>query len=231
MNCLIIDHDKDSVSSLTNLASRVKDLHVEGEFTDALDAYYYLQKNEVDLLFLEVEMPGLNGIELAKLLLNRNMVIIFTTSKKDYAAEAFELNIADYLLKPLPPTRFVQAVNRAREIICQQKAKIESTNSEYIFVRDSSVVRKLKLEDILWAEAMGDYVKFYTPGKLYAIHGTLKDAEQRLPQSRFIRVHRSYIISVNKIDTMQGGGIVIDGQFLPVADAYKKVLSERMNIF
>lgn len=231
MNCLIIDKDPVTRAELIHLAGKVADLRVSGWFADAIEAYSYLQINHVDIVFLEIEMPEMNGLELAKILLNKNMLVIFTTSKRDYAAEAFELNVTDYLLNPLSPTRFLQAANKAREIISILREKQRLTDDEFFFVRDTSIIRKLRMEDILYAEAMGDYVKFYTSQKLYAIHGTLKGAEERLPKSKFMRVHRSYIVSVNKIDTMQDGGVVVNGQFLPVADAYKKTLSQRMNIF
>jgi len=231
MNCLIIDHNPHTVKALCDMISRIDDLHVEGQYDNAVEALAYLQVNHVDLLFIEIEMPQISGIELTRNLLNQNVVIIFTTTNKDYAAEAFELNVADYLLKPVPQLRFLQAINRARDILALQNMKADLSTDEYLFIKDSTIVRKLKMEDILYAEAMGDYVKFYTPGKLYAIHGTLNGAEERLPRSKFIRVHRSYIVCVNKIDTMQNGGVFINGQFLPVADAYKKILSKRMNIF
>jgi two-component system LytT family response regulator len=231
MNCLIIDHNKNTIKALSEMISRVDDLQVEGQYESAVEALAYLQVNHVDLLFIEIEMPQISGIELTRNLLNKNVVIIFTSANKDYAAEAFELNVADYLLKPIPQLRFLQAINRARDIIALQNMKADLSTDEYLFIKDSTIVRKLKMEDILYAEAMGDYVKFYTPSKLYAIHGTLNGAEERLPRSKFIRVHRSYIVCVNKIDTMQNGGVFINGQFLPVADAYKKILSKRMNIF
>jgi len=231
MECLIIDHNQNAIKVLNEMASRINDIHVAGHYENAVDALNYLQHNHVDLLFLEVEMPQLSGIELTRNLLNKNIVIIFTTAKKDYAAEAFELNVADYLLKPYSEIRFIKAINRARDMISLQQMKTDMTSDEYIFIRDSTIVRKLKMEDILYAEAMGDYVKFYTEHKLYAIHGTLNGAEERLPRSKFIRVHRSYIVCVNKIDTMQNGGVFINGQFLPVADAYRKILNKRMNIF
>ena len=103
--------------------------------------------------------------------------------------------------------------------------------SEHIFIRDSNIIRRLELNDILYAEAVGDYIRLHTPGKLYAVHGTMKEAEVRLPQDKFIRVHRCYIVAVNKIDSLQQGGVVIDGRFLPVADSYRKMLNQRINVF
>jgi len=108
---------------------------------------------------------------------------------------------------------------------------VEVARDEFLFVRDSNVTRRLKLDDIFYAEAMGDYVKFYTKEKMFAIHGKMKTAEERLPQKDFIRVHRSYIVSVSKIDTLQEGGIMVNGKFIPVADAYRKALNTRLNVF
>jgi DNA-binding LytR/AlgR family response regulator len=231
MNSLIVDDNAIARSTLSHLASQVTDLTVICEYCNAMDAYNHLQTMDVDLLFLDIEMPEMSGLELTRNLKNKDTVIIFTTSKKEYAVEAFELNVADYLLKPVTPGRFLQAVNKAREILESKNAVEPIMTGEFIFVRDSNITRKLRIDDILYAEAMGDYVKFHTAQKVYAIHGTLKAAEEKLPLSKFIRVHRSYIIALSKIDTIQDGGLVVDGKFLPVADAYRKALNSRMNIF
>jgi len=232
MNSLIVDDNAIARSTLSHLASQITDLTVICEYCNAMDAYNHLQTMDVDLLFLDIEMPEMSGLELTRNLKNKDTVIIFTTSKKEYAVEAFELNVADYLVKPVTPGRFLQAVNKAREILESKNNTVEPTmTEEFIFVRDSNITRKLRIDDILYAEAMGDYVKFHTAQKVYAIHGTLKAAEEKLPLSKFIRVHRSYIIALSKIDTIQDGGLVVDGKFLPVADAYRKALNSRMNIF
>jgi len=231
MTSLIVDDNPIARATLSHLAGQVNDLDVICEYCTAMEAYNHLQNQNVDLLFLDIEMPGMDGLELTRNLKNKDIVVIFTTSKKEYAVEAFELNVADYLVKPVTPGRFLQAVNKAREVLESRKEDAPLKNDEFIFVRDSNITRKLMLDDILYAEAMGDYVKFYTPKKEYAIHGTLKSAEEKLPSSKFIRVHRSYIIALDKIDTLQDGGLVIAGKFLPVADAYRKTLNNRMNVF
>ena len=231
MNCLIVDDNLIARATLSQLATHVPDLTVVGECCDAMEAYNYLQSNEVDILFLDIEMPEMTGLELTKNLTNKGIVIIFTTSKKEYAVEAFELNVADYLIKPFTPARFLQSVDKAREILNSRKENVQTIDDEFIFVRDSNIMRRLKFDDILYAEAMGDYVRFYTTQHFYAIHGTLKSAEERLPVSKFIRVHRSYIVSVNKIDTFQEGGLVVGGKYVPVADAYRKALNKRINVF
>lgn len=231
MKALIVDDNDIARTTLAHLAKQVPNLIIEKEYSNAIEAYNHLQSNPVDLIFLDIEMPEMTGIELTKNLSGKDTIIIFTTSNKEYALEAFELNIADYLLKPVMPARFLQAVSKAQAIIDSRKENVEVTRDEFLFVRDSNITRRLKLDDIFYAEAMGDYVKFYTREKMFAIHGKMKTAEERLPKDDFIRVHRSYIVSVGKIDTLQDGGIMINGKFIPVADAYRKALNTRMNVF
>ena len=230
MNALIVDDNKIARTTMKQLASKVKDITLAGECADAMDAYNLLHEQPVDLVFLDIEMPGMTGLELIKNLGNKKPVIIFTTSKKDYAAEAFELNVVDYIVKPVTPSRFIQAVDKAREILQSNKEEFKLNDEEFIFIRDSNIVRRLKLDDILFGEAMGDYVKLYTPQKFYAIHTTLKAVEERLPASKFLRVHRSYIVALIKIDTMQDGALVVNGKPIPVADAYSAALNKRMNV-
>lgn len=230
MNCLIIDDNKIARTTLKQLASQVKDLTVKGECSNAMEAWNLLQEEPVDLLLLDIEMQGMSGLELTRHLGNKRPVIVFTTSKKEYAAEAFELNVADYIVKPVTPARFIQAIDKVRELLDSGKEEVKYTEDEFIFIRDSNIVRRLSLDDILYAEAMGDYVKLYTPGKFYAIHTTLKAVEERLPPSKFLRVHRSYIVAISKIETIQDGALIVNGKPLPVADAYRSALNKRMNI-
>lgn len=231
MKALIVDDNDIARTTLAHLAKQVPNLTIVNEYSNAIEAYNHLQNNQVDLIFLDIEMPEMTGIELTKNLSGKDIIIIFTSSNKDYALEAFELNIADYILKPVMPARFLQAVSKAQSILESRKEDVEVTKDEFLFVRDSNITRRLKLDDIFYAEAMGDYVKFYTIEKMFAIHGKMKTAEERLPKDHFIRVHRSYIVSVGKIDTLQDGGIMINGKFIPVADAYRKALNTRMNVF
>ncbi|HQW82870.1 MAG TPA: LytTR family DNA-binding domain-containing protein [Ferruginibacter sp.] len=230
MICLIVDDNKIARTTMKHLASQVKDIEVAGECATAMDAYNFLQEQPVDILLLDIEMPGISGLELTKNLGNKRPVIIFTTSKKEYAAEAFELNVADYIVKPVTPARFIQAIDKAREILQSKTEEVKMNVDEFIFIRDSNIVRRLKLDDILYAEAMGDYVKLHTAQKFFAIHSTLKAVEERLPAQAFFRVHRSYVVAISKIDSIQDGALIINSKPVPIADAYRAVLNKRMNI-
>lgn len=230
ITCLIVDDNAIARTTMKHLALQVKDIIIAGECVNAMETYNLLQEKKIDLILLDIEMPGMTGLELTKNLGSKRPVIIFTTSKKDYAVEAFELNVADYIVKPVTPSRFIQAIEKAREILQSSTEEVKLTDDEFIFIRDSNIVRKLKLEEILYAEAMGDYVKLFTPKKFFAIHTTLKAVEERLPASSFIRVHRSYVVAVDKIDTIQDGALIINGKPIPVADAYRSALNRRMNV-
>lgn len=230
MKTLIVDDNKIARTTLKQLASQVHDLEVVGECANASEAYNFLQEAPTDLLLLDIEMPGMTGLELVKAVSNKRPLIIFTTSKKDYAVEAFELNVVDYIIKPITPVRFIQAIDKARQLLESSNEEMKMDKEEFVFIRDSNIIRRLKLDDILFAEAMGDFVKLHTTSKFFAVHSTLKSVEDHLPADRFIRVHRSYIIAINKIDTIQDGALILNGKAVPVANAYRAELNKRMNI-
>ena len=230
MNVLIVDDSEIARDILSQLASQIKDLVVVGECADALQSYNWLQEQSIDIILLDIEMPGMSGLELTKSLTGKGPVIIFTTSTRDHAVEAFELNVADYIVKPVTSARFIQAIDKARELINSKEEELSITGDEFIFIRDSNIIRRLNLDDILFAESMRDYVKLYTAQRFYAIHNTLKAVEERLPTNKFLRVHRSYIVAIDKIDTIREGVLVIREKTVPVADAYRGALNKRMNV-
>ncbi|WP_221393971.1 LytTR family DNA-binding domain-containing protein [Dyadobacter sp. NIV53] len=230
MNCLIIDDNIIARTTMKQLVRQDKSLTLVGECEDAMAAYQKIMSDPVDLLLLDIEMTGMNGIELVKSLGSKNPIIIFTTSKKDYAAEAFELNVADYITKPVTTVRFLQAIEKAREIFKSKKQEVKVEEDAFIFIRDSNIVRRLRLDEILFAEAMGDYVKLYTTDKFYSVHSSLKEVESKLPDNKFLRVHRSFIIQVGKIDTIEGGTLIINKKMVPVADTYRAALNQRLKI-
>src|SRR5687768_4818673 len=174
MHCLIIDDNQMARTAMKQLASRIEDLTIVGECSKAIEAYNLMQSQHVDLLFLDIEMPEMTGLELTRHLGDKKPIIVFTTSKKEYAAEAFELNVADYIVKPVTPPRFIQAVEKAREIFNSNQESVSIEEKEFVFIRDSGILKRMLIEDILFLEAMGDYVKVFTQLKFHAIHTTLK---------------------------------------------------------
>jgi DNA-binding LytR/AlgR family response regulator len=144
--------------------------------------------------------------------------------------EAFELNVVDYLVKPVTPSRFLQAVERANEAIASDKEEVKVEEQEFVFVKDNGILKRINVDDILYLEAMGDYVKVHTSQKFHVLHATLKSIEEKLPATKFIRVHRSYIVSLSKIDFIQEGVISIGKATVPVADTYRTTLNKRLNL-
>ena len=230
MNVLIVDDNEIARDVLGQIVGRIKDITIAGECADALQAYNLLQEKEIDIILLDIEMPGMSGLELTRNLHDKGPVIIFTTSKRDYAVEAFELNVADYILKPVTPARLIQAIDKARVLIESTQEELNVEEGEFIFIRDSNIIRRLSLDEILFVESMRDYVKLHTAQRFFAIHNTLKVVEDRLPASKFLRVHRSYIVAIDKIDTIRDGVIVVQEKTVPVADAYRSTLNKRMNV-
>jgi len=230
MNCIIVDDNPIARMAMTKLVEQVKDLSLMSECENAMEAYNMVNKNPVDLLLLDIEMPGMTGIELIKNLGKRKPFIIFTTAKTNYAVDAFELNVVDYLVKPIEPPRFLKAIERVKEAMESIKEQVEVKDREFVFVKDNGILKKIGADDILYLEAMGDYVKIFTPQKFHIVHATLKSIEEKLPASKFMRVHRSYIVALNKIDFIEEGVININGSAIPVADAYKAPLNNRLNL-
>jgi DNA-binding LytR/AlgR family response regulator len=229
MKCLIVDDNPLATLTLKQLASQVNSISIVGEFTNALDAYAFLTKNNVDLLFLDIEMPGMTGLELAKSLIKKP-IIIFTSSQKKYAAEAFELAVADYLIKPYSLERFLMAVSKAEEILQRSNTEIESVSSDFMFIKENKLIKKIDCNDILWIEAMGDYVKINIHSKWHIVHATLKQLEDRLDSAKFMRVHRSYIVALPKIDTVEESAILIAGNVIPIAESYKAKFLKKINL-
>jgi two-component system, LytTR family, response regulator len=230
MNCLVVDDNIMARMAMKKLVEQVTGLSLVSECENAIEAYNIVNKDHVDLLLLDIEMPGMSGIELTKNLGKKSPFIIFTTAKTDYAVDAFELNVVDYLVKPIEPARFLKAIERAREAMESNKEQIEVKDKEFVFIKDNGVLKKVSADDILYLEAMGDYVKIFTSQKFHIVHATLKSIEEKLPASKFMRVHRSYIVALNKIDFIEEGVINIKGAIIPVADAYKAILNSRLNL-
>lgn len=228
MKCLIVDDQAVFRTVIKRLLDLDSSLTLVGECSDALEAHQVILNNQVDIIFLDIQMPGMSGIELAKILENKHPLIIFTTSKSEYAAEAFDLNVVDFLLKPISPARFLTAIEKAKGIINTKNITISDQSTDFVFIRDSNIVRRLKISDINYFEATGDYVKVNLDGQDYFIHSSLKTIEQKLPPEMFLRVHRSFIINLSKIDTAEGKTLVINRNLIPVSDAYRADLNKKM---
>jgi two-component system LytT family response regulator len=233
MNCIVVDDDKSSRTALKELISQVDFLNLKEECSDPVKAFNYLKREKVDLVFLDVEMPGMSGIELIRNLEVRP-VIILISAKKDYAVEAFELNLADYITKPITLSRFMLAVSKAK-ILFEQKDEHHQLvdhqkDKDYIFVRANSVLTKIRINDIVYIQALGDYVNIFSTGKRYTVHITLKGIEEKLPKGRFYRLHRSYLVSLDHIEGIEESTAYAGTFPLPIGEALKKELLIKLNL-
>lgn len=231
MNCIIVDDNKLARTALKQLIAQVDFLTLKQECENSLDAFNYLQKEEVDLVFLDIEMPGMSGVELTKNL-ERRPIIIFISAKTKYAVEAFELNVADYIVKPVTLPRFMAAVSRAKELFESRDKKVELNDKQkdYIFIRSNSVLSKVRINDIVYVQALGDYVNIFTADKRHTVHITLRGMEEKLPSDKFYRLHRSYLVSLDHIDGIEEGTAYIGKHPLPIGEQYKKELLRRLNL-
>jgi len=227
MRPLIVDDNKMARHVLKNLVCQVEHLKLAGECASGIEAVNFLNRQPVDLLLLDVEMPGMTGIELIKQLSNCPLVIL-TTSKRDYAVEAFEQNVIDYLVKPILMPRFIKAIERAKEAF--EEPEINTKTDEFFFVRNEGAWTKIIFDEILFIQALGDYVTINTAGPKYTVHITMKGLEEKLSAAKFQRVHRSYIVALSKIAMVTDNMVYIGNKPLPVADSYKEQLMNKLNL-
>lgn len=229
MNCIIIDDDEMSRNALKHLVSQVSYLNLTGVYTKASESLAVLDSRSVDLMLLDIEMPEINGFDFIKTI-KEPPLTIFVTSKKEYAIEAFECNIIDYLVKPILLDRFFKAITKSKEIFETNKKNDASLSQDYLFVKVNGSIIKISTKEILWVEALGDYININTSEKKYTVHSTMKTMENKLGDDKFIRVHRSYIISIANINSIDDNIIVINNQLIPIGLVYKENLIKRLNL-
>ncbi|WP_196893388.1 LytR/AlgR family response regulator transcription factor [Aureivirga marina] len=238
MNCVIIDDEPLAVDIIETFAEKVSFLKIVAKFNNALEAFTYLNSHKVDLMFLDIEMPNLTGVELVKSLDSQNTQVIFTTAYSEYALEGFNLNATDYLLKPISFSRFLKAVTKAKEKFDLTHKKeensthiIENVKSEFVFVKSEYENIKINLEDIMYIQGLKDYIKIYVKNSDKAILtlSSFKEILQKLPNN-FLRVHRSYIVNSKFIDSIQKSKVIIEKQRIPIGDTYKDEVFEKLGI-
>ncbi|MFT4093173.1 MAG: LytTR family DNA-binding domain-containing protein [Niabella sp.] len=230
LNCLIVDDNKVARLLLRQILEKIEGIVIFEEFDDSIKAKSYIDHHNIELLFLDIEMPEMSGLELLRTLKQRPLTIL-TTAKQGYAVEAFELNVVDYIVKPFSLSRVMLAVERAKELLSNQHVRItKDTSSDFVFIKDNKIIRKLNVSEILWVEAKGDYIKIHTPQKSYVVHGSLKAIEDKLSVQKFMRVHRSYIIAIDKIDYIEDRIVYIHNQPIPISESYKEALLKNLQL-
>jgi DNA-binding LytR/AlgR family response regulator len=234
LKCIAIDDEPLALEIITAYIEKVPFLKLLRTFDNAIDSIDYIKKNRIDLMFLDIEMESLSGIQLIHALKERPEVI-FTTAYDSYAVEGFELDAADYLLKPISFERFVKSVDKVYNKLKAARGKQEggaqstvrvSSSGNYIFVKTENRLQKVAFSEILYIEGQGDYLKIVTPTARIMTLQNFKKFEETLPPENFIRVHKSYLVAINKIESISRNRIKIGTTLIPVSDSYKNAFYE-----
>jgi DNA-binding LytR/AlgR family response regulator len=231
MNCIIIDDDKLSCRVIEEFIARTDGLNLVHTFNNPVNAINaFRSENMIDLIFLDIEMPEMSGIDFLDSITLAPQIIIIS-SKEKYALNAFEYDVTDYLLKPVQYSRFYKAITKA--LVRHEKGKIDTKGDE-IFIKHNSSLVRLKYQDILWVEALENYVIINTYHEKFTIHFTMKAIEQKLPLSKFTRVHRSFIVNTSSINIIEDSAILIKTQegvkSVPIGKSYKDKLMDDINL-
>lgn len=228
INCIIIDDEPLAIDKMVNYVERLPYLNLLKTFDNAIEPINYLKENKVDLIFLDVQMEKLTGIQFLEVIHHKPNIIL-TTAFDSYALKSYELDVTDYLLKPISFERFVKAVDKVYEKmqspVSQQQSREPSQaqhTDEYCFVKTEFRLEKIDFADILYIEGMGDYLRIITKTKKIMTLQNFKKMEEILPESNFFRVHKSYIVAVDKIENIERNRIKIADKLIPVSDTYKK---------
>jgi DNA-binding LytR/AlgR family response regulator len=237
IKCAIVDDEPLAVELLASYVTKIPFLELCGKYNNATDALHGLGEQPVDLLFLDIQMPELNGLELSKMI-PENTRIVFTTAFDQYAVDGFRANALDYLLKPISYADFMEACNKALQwfqLVQQQDEQAapaaEKEEIKSIFVKSEYKLLQINLDDIRYIEGLKDYVKIYTEQSPHPILSlmNMKAIEQMLPSSRFIRVHRSFIVQKSKIREIERNRIVFGNVYIPIGDSYKQAFQDFIN--
>ena len=240
LSCIIVEDEPLARQLLEQYVRKVPHLELLKAFSNPLEALDFLRNNEVDILFSDIQMPEITGITLLKIL-QKKPLIILTTAYSEYAIEGYELDVIAYLLKPITFEKFLKAVEKATQLKNEKQPIIEDKKSlyteggiapipadthQFIFVKDGTKLVKIRLPDILYIEGLKDYVSIYTREKKIVTLQTLKSLETQLPDNQFIRIHNSYIVSLEGIDAIDKERVQIGKAFLPISDTYRKAFKE-----
>lgn len=230
LSCLVVDDEPVARKGIAGYVEQTPFLNLAGTCKGALEANDFLRNNSIDLLFLDIQMPGLTGTDFMRSLENPPAVI-FTTAYREYAIEGFELNALDYLVKPISFQRFLKSANKALSHFEMQRRPTppaEGKEIDHFFIKSDGQYIKIMLDDVLYFESEKDYVFIYTSKKRYLNLISLKQLEKELPSDRFVRVHRSYIVAIEKVELMDGHKLIIQGKEIPVSRSSQEMIYNRL---
>jgi DNA-binding LytR/AlgR family response regulator len=228
MKCLAIDDEPLALNIVKEFSSKIEFINLVAICTNPIEAIRIINQQEIDLIFLDIQMPNITGLEFIRSLKNPPLVI-FTTAYPNYALDGFELNATDYLVKPFSFERFLRSVNKAYEIVSLKKNKVprdgnsveNSSPEKYLMIKVEYSTVRVDLAQILYIEGLKDYIKIYTGKKPLLTKSTMKNIEEKLPSDQFIRVHKSFIVALTKIESIENNRIIIGEKYIPIGNQYK----------
>lgn len=226
LNCIVVDDDEMSRRVVVHFIEKTKFLQLSKEFDNAIDAVQYLDEEHVDIIFLDVQMPEMSGMDFINSL-EKDIDVILITSEQKYAVEAFEKKVTDYLVKPIDYSRFLQAAQKAQSNV--ETKRTSTVKRREFYVRTDAKIVRISYEKILFVEALADYVIIQTQGKKHIVHFTMKGIANRLPGNEFVRTHRSYIVNLDKIEALEDNSLLIGEKYIPIGASYKEALLDQLN--
>jgi DNA-binding LytR/AlgR family response regulator len=233
INCIAVDDEPLALQLLQDNISKVPFLTLKAACNDAFEAIDALHKDKIDLIFVDIQMPGLSGLQFVNSLEYRPMVI-FVTAYKQYAHEGFELAVVDYLLKPVPLDRFIRACNRAKELYelkALKNSQVANNSQDFFFVNADYSQVKIFFGDIIWVEGLGDYVKIHLKNttKPLVVRTSIKNLENELPTGKFIRIHKSSLLSIQEISAIRKNSVFVGNKELSIGETYRETVEKLLN--
>lgn len=230
IKCIVVDDEPVAREIIESYLQKIQNIELIKSCKNVVEALKVLNSQSVDLIFLDINMPEISGLTLAKSV-NNNTKIIFTTAYREYAVEGFDLQAVDYLLKPISFERFLQAVQKYFDLHVSVKTSEKESNESYqdsIFIRSDRKMVKVRFEDIEYIESLSDYIKVHTKADTLITRETIKNVESKLPTRDFLRVHRSFIVSVNAIDSYTNEYVEVGKKAIPISRSYKETVLEKL---
>ncbi|WP_185248319.1 LytTR family DNA-binding domain-containing protein [Chryseobacterium bernardetii] len=238
LNCIIIDDEEGAHRVLEHFISQLKQLQLNGSFYTAVEAMQYVYNNQVDIMFLDINMPGLTGMEMLEAMSNKPFVIL-TTAYKEYALESYKYDVVDYLVKPFDFKTFLSAIDKVINRLGNPKRNLEQNNpdtyqpvakTDHLILKVDNEIVKLDFNTIYYTQSYGNYVKFFTAEKMYMSQITTQEVENKLDPELFVRIHKSYLVALKEISKITGGELSLkNGTVLPIGKFYKKNVIDKIN--
>ena len=226
IKAIIVDDDELCRAVISDLLEEVEDIECVANFGNALDAFKFLNENDVDVIFLDVEMPKMGGMELLRNLQIKPLVVMIT-SHDEFALESYEYDVTDFLKKPLNTPRFLKTIEKIKKTLVGE-ATVKK-NDDYIFIKSDSKLVQIKLEDIHWVESLGNYMRLHTDKEKHTVLSTMKEIESKLPTKDFIRIQRSFIVRLDKILSIEDNYVIMKNKEIHIGKAYKDEFNNRLN--